>query len=307
MSYLIFDIETIPDLSIWTPPAADDPPADPAAPLVGQLGLVAAAAPAPVGLPGAPPPANAPSNLVGIGGGRGAIVIPPSGGPKPRKSRSKKPKVPGEMPMPPRQACKVIAIGYTWLDLDGAVKQIGCASSRQFANDDEGAMLSAWNNFVRQERPTIVTFNGRAFDVPVMSLRALRLGISQAWADKEYRHRYGDQHMDLMDLLGEYGHVPRDGFSLDMLSQLIGLPGKNGVDSSKVYGLWQKGEHAKIEGYCMCDTVKTAFLLLRYLLMRGRLDTQQYQIAAKKLLDTSASMQLGGVTWGCDVKRLLLE
>lgn len=296
MSYLVFDIETIPDLSVWTPPPAEQPEqaTPPGAPLPGQLQLVGA----PSVEPGAPPADT-------------GIVIPPMSAAKKSRSR-KKAAAPGEPPkepFPPLYAHRVIAIGWTWLELDAGaaeIKGVGCVGTSTF-KDDEGMLISAWNDFMRKESPTVVTFSGRGFDVPVLSLRAFRHGVSQSWADREYRHRYGERHLDLFEQLTEYGLVPRTGFSLDTFSQLMGLPGKMGVDGSQVRTLWTAGEIGKIEAYCACDAVRTAFVLLRFLLMRGRISKVQYVTAARSLLETSNGMGLGAITFGVDVQRLLLE
>lgn len=287
MSYLVFDIETVPDLSVWTPPAPEAAPANPA-----------------------PPPGQGTLALVPVVPTDGGIVIPPIGTTAGKKSRSRKkpvdPNAPPKDVFPPLYAHRVIAIGYVWLDENFTVKQIGCVGTRAFG-DDEAKLLTGWDSFVNQERPTVVTFAGRGFEIPVLGLRALRHGVAQGWADNDYRYRYGDRHLDLFDLFTEHGLVPRTGYSLDMFSQLIGLPGKNGVDGSKVNALFMRGEIATIEGYCACDAVRETFLLLRYLLMRGRLTREQYQAAAKTLLELSAAQQLGGITFGVDLKRLLLE
>jgi hypothetical protein len=289
MTHLVFDIETIPDHTLWTSPADPVVP-NPAAVLPGQLALVQGGA--------APPPV-------------GDIVIPPVGT-RPRKARARKTAANGvtKDPFPPRYAHRVIAIGFTWLDLDAPaaefVRGVGCVGTSAFG-DNEAGLLTAWDEFVKRESPTVVTFNGRSFDVPVLGFRALRHGIAQAWADSEYRHRYGDQHVDLFDLLTEHGAVPRDGCSLDTFSTIIGLPSKGEENGSAVHAMWKKGEIAKIEGYCTSDTVRTAFLLLRYKLMRGQLTTERYRELARHLLGMAGTMGLGSITFGVDTKRLLLE
>jgi len=289
VSYLVFDIETIPDLSVWTPPATEAPPPDPAAPLPGQLSIV-----------GAPvPPADS------------AIVIPPLGTPVKKPRARKKPAngEPAKEPFAPHYAHRVVAIGWTWLELDNGaaeLKGMGCVGTSTF-KDDEAALISAWNDFVRREGPTIVTYNGRAFDVPVLGLRALRHGVSQAWADKDYRYRYGERHLDVFEHVTEYGLVPRTGFSLDVLSQLIGLPAKGETNGASISAMFAKGDIAKLEAYCASDSVKTAFLLLRYFLMRGRVSKDQYVVMARMLLEACAAQGLGSITFGVDTKRLLLE
>ncbi len=307
MSFLIFDIETIPDLSLWTPPPPEVTETPPDAPLPGQGTLPAMpAAPAlqsvpPTGLivaPGAPAPGF-------------TMQIPATGAKKPRKPRARKPKAgePAKEPFAPLYAHRVIAIGWVWMELDegqAKIKGLGCVGTSTF-KDDEAGLLTAWNEFVRKEQPVVVSYVGRSFDVPVLGLRALRLGISQSWADKEYRHRYGERHIDLFDVLTEYGVVPRTGFSLGMASKIIGLPDKNDIVGGGVNGLYQRGETAKIEAYCCSDAIRTAFLLLRYRLMRGWLSPEQYRVGARALLDQAAAMNLGNLTLGVDTRRLLLE
>jgi len=306
MSFLIFDIETIPDLSLWTPPAPAPDPAPPGAPLPGQLGL-----------PGAPQPpmlqSVPPTGQITTAPTAGfTLQIPPAGQRKPRKPRAPKPKANGEPakdPFAPLNAHRVIAIGWVWLELDAGqaqLKGMGCVGTSTF-KDDEAALLTGWNNFVRHEQPTVVSWRGRSFDVPVLGLRALRHGISQSWADEGYRKRYGDHHVDLFDVLTEYGAVPQSGMKLSTMSEVVGLPGKTDVDGSKVNGMYQRGEIAKIEAYCCSDAVRTAFLLLRYRLMRGWLTLEQYRVGARALLEQCATMNLGNLTLGVDTKRLLLE
>jgi predicted PolB exonuclease-like 3'-5' exonuclease len=304
VSYLIFDIETVPDLTLWTPPAAaaPEPAADGALPEQQPLGL-----------PGAPPPpvpetgtitAQPQTTNAGF-----TMVIPPAGAKKPRKPRARKTPT-GEVkdPFAPHYAHRVIAIGWVWLDLESnnVLKGLGCVGTSVFGQD-EAALLTAWDTFVTQHQPTVVSWNGRGFDVPVLSLRAIRHGIAQGWASGDYRKRYSDQHIDLFDVLTEFGALPRTGFSLSMMSEMIGLPSKGSVDGSKVREMFDRGEISKIEAYCASDAARTAFLFLRYRLMRGWLSVDGYRAAAQQLLAACAQAQLGPITWGIDSKRLLLE
>ena len=54
------------------------------------------------------------------------------------------------------------------------------------------------------------------------------------------------------------------------------------------------------------DLVRTAFLFMRYQMVRGRLSLPQYQEAAKSLMQLCIERQLQGVLFGADEKRLLL-
>lgn len=239
MSYVIFDIETVTDSTLWTP---------------------------------APP--------------------------KPRARKASN--------FAPLYAHIPVAIGVLALNEESyAIEQFAVAGTTTFAAD-EAALLSAWSGWMERLRPVLVSFNGRGFDMPVLSLRALRHGVSIGWHNKEYRSRYDEQHIDLFDQATAFGIVGRDGFSLSNMSALIGLPTK-GEDGSMVAGLYAEGNHAKIEAYCAMDCTRTAFLFMRYQLMRGRMNLVQYREAAHALVKMCHERQLAGVLFGADEKRLLLE
>src|SRR5262245_44302607 len=129
---------------------------------------------------------------------------------------------------------------------------------------------------------TLVSFNGRAFDLPVLEMQALRYGCqAPRYFNEKYGHRYRyseERHYDLFDFLSNVGvHRIRGGFNL--LAQLIGLPGKTWVDGSMIQGLWEAGQLNMIHAYCRQDVIQTYGLFLRIELMRGRLTPEAYQAA----------------------------
>ena|SRR5579885_3491808 len=124
----------------------------------------------------------------------------------------------------------------------------------------------------------LVTFNGRGFDLPVLELQALRHGIS-APAHFARRSRWSDDHhLDLQDFLTNRGDFRIRG-GLDLLLKSFGLPGKAGIDGSRVQELYDAGRLDEIHRYCRCDVIQTYFLFLRVQLMRGRIDADRYQRA----------------------------
>jgi hypothetical protein len=217
----------------------------------------------------------------------------------PKTSRSKK----MEDQFAPLHAHRPICIGFAVLNDNLAVESFGCGQS-----DDEAGLIKNFSDWLASVPHTLVTFNGRRFDVPVLALRALRHGLPQQFNTVAHRKRYDEEnHLDLFAALTDYGSLDRGGFSLDSLSQVIGLPGKGEDNGAAVAGLYAKGEHAKINGYCRQDVARTAFLLFRYLLMRGRIDVDQYRTAASALFEKCVEEKLMGLTFGCDKQRLLLQ
>ena len=210
-----------------------------------------------------------------------------------------------ERPIAPPYAHRPIVIGLLWLDGEFAFKRLGVVAR----DDDEAAMLADFSQFVETNRPDIVTWNGRGFDLPVIALRCLRHGVPLRWyyQGKGYRYRYSAEgHLDLCDVLSEHGAARH--LKLDTVAKLVGLPGKVGVDGSQVEGLFRAGQIEKIRDYCLSDVVQTAFVFLRYRLLAGAFTDADYRRVATALYEKLATDErLGEVIAGVDRKRLLLE
>lgn len=139
-----------------------------------------------------------------------------------------------------------------------------------------------WQGWEHYGEPTLVTFNGRGYDIPLLELAAFRYGISiPRWfnvAEKTYaqaRNRYNsDAHLDLMDLLSNFGASRMVG-GLNLLANLIGKPGKTGIDGSKVQDMYDGGKVAEINDYCRCDVLDTYFVFLRTRVLLGKLSLEQ--------------------------------
>lgn len=135
-----------------------------------------------------------------------------------------------------------------------------------------------WQGWTYYNRPTLVTFNGRGYDLPVLEFAAFRYGISlPAWFNVESRsfeqarNRYNiDFHMDLMDLFSNFGATRISG-GLNLLANLIGKPGKIGVDGSQVQGMYDDGKAEEINDYCRCDVLDTYFVFLRSRVLLGKI------------------------------------
>jgi 3'-5' exonuclease len=144
----------------------------------------------------------------------------------------------------------------------------------------EGGIVCEFWERLEEFRGTLVSFNGRGFDLPVLELAALRHGcrIPRYFA-AGFRYRYSDEaHYDLYDFLTNCGmYSVRGGFHL--LAQLVGLPGKGEVDGAAVQELWEAGRLADIHAYCRRDVIQTYFLFLRLEAMRGRISAEELEAA----------------------------
>jgi predicted PolB exonuclease-like 3'-5' exonuclease len=209
-----------------------------------------------------------------------------------------------ERAFPPIFACKPVVIGVMWLDESLVCKKAGTIGEGK----DEGGMLADFADFMAKWGPSIVTWNGRGFDLPVLMLRSLRYGVTAPWYYRgtKYRYRYStERHIDLCDVFADHGATRMT--SLHGAARLIGLPGKEGVDGSQVEALFRTGQMDVLRGYCLSDVAQTAFLFLRYRLLAGLLDRAAYTQAASGLLETvAADPRLATLAAHVDRDRLLL-
>ena len=141
-----------------------------------------------------------------------------------------------------------------------------------------------WQGWTHYHSPTFVTFNGRGYDIPVLELAAYRYGLSlpdwfniEARSFEQSRNRYRtESHLDLMDLFSNFGAARMTG-GLNLLANIIGKPGKTGIDGSQIQDMYDAGKAEEINDYCRCDVLDTYFVFLRSRVLLGKLTLEQEQ------------------------------
>ncbi|MBP6344912.1 3'-5' exonuclease [Neisseriaceae bacterium CLB008] len=163
-------------------------------------------------------------------------------------------------------------------------------------HDSEETMIAKFFELIERYTPQLVSWNGGGFDLPVLHYRAMIHGIpaSRYWDTGDgdfgdsrdfkwnnYISRYHSRHCDLMDLLALY--QPRANVPLDDMAKLCGFPGKLGMDGSMVWSAYQNNQLADIRDYCETDAANTYLMYLRFQLIRGHLDADEYQLEINRL------------------------
>ncbi len=147
-------------------------------------------------------------------------------------------------------------------------------------------------------RPTLVSWNGSGFDLPVLHYRMLRHGIASPtyWETGEhdrdfkwnnYLNRFHMRHVDLMDVLAAY--QGRGRASLEHVSLLLGLPGKLGMGGDQVFECWKTGRLAEIRAYCETDVLNTYLVWLRFELARGQLSASGHAAEVSRVREWLAA------------------
>ena len=216
----------------------------------------------------------------------------------------------------PRQPFhKVVAVSFLSAEIerDGRYENYYLKEIRSggAADSPEHDLVGGFYQFIDRNRPRLVSYNGRGFDLPVLRHRAMVCGITAGvfhdttnkWDN--YTSRYAlDWHCDLQEALTDFGAASR-GLKLNEVCAVLGFPGKFGVDGSKVAPMYDEGRVDEIRDYCETDVLNTYLVYLRYQLTRGQMSKDGYNRAIADVISLIEAEQkdrphLGEflTTWG---------
>lgn len=178
---------------------------------------------------------------------------------------------------------KPIAIAAVAVGEDYTINKIGLLGGDNGKRTTASIVRHFWEIYNSRDKPVLVDFYGRSYDIRVLELWAFQLGIAICFDHfKKFgtRYRFADEHIDLHDFLTNYSAVKFRG-GLDLFSKLLGKPGKMGTKGDMVQELYEQEKFFQIDDYCLCDTMDTYFVFLRTRVMLGKLDLQR----EKELVD----------------------
>lgn len=180
---------------------------------------------------------------------------------------------------------KIVAIAGVLADDYGRFIRVGNFAEN---SNSEKELIATFLEYLDKNNPRLVSFNGRAFDLPVIMLRALKYNLScpaffeienrelnkNKW--ENYKSRYSENfHTDLLDSLTHFGAVR--GLRLDIICKMCELPGKYDVAGDDVLRLYHESKLEKIQEYCQSDVLNTYWLFLKYELLKGMLSINDYK------------------------------
>ncbi len=149
----------------------------------------------------------------------------------------------------------------------------------------EADIMQRFFDGIERYTPTLVSWNGSGFDLPVLHYRSLlhKVVAQRYWENGEtdrnfkwnnYLSRFHSRHTDLMDVLS--GYMPTAKASLDKIASVLGFPGKMGMSGKQVWDCYVNGDIETIRNYCETDVLNTYLVYLRYELIRGNLTEKTY-------------------------------
>lgn len=160
-----------------------------------------------------------------------------------------------------------------------------------------------WRGWEKYLCPTLVSFNGKGFDIPMLEHMAFRYGISiPKWmvqtavgnritfggGSGNARNRFNTtHHIDVMEQISNY-HPFCGGMNLAAKS--IGYPGKMETNGQEVQAMFDQKRFQDIHDYCRCDVLDTYFLFLRLLTISGRIQNESELVTlARERIEQEAS------------------
>lgn len=140
-----------------------------------------------------------------------------------------------------------------------------CDSEWRELNDDsmiyrgeEPEILTEFWRYVSSGVGRLITFNGRSFDGPFLTLRSALLGINPTRSFSPYRYSFR-KHCDLAEVISFHG--ARGMETLDFWCRRAGISSpKNEMDGSMVGQAYKAGKIKEIGEYCLRDARATAKL-----------------------------------------------
>ncbi len=186
-----------------------------------------------------------------------------------------------------------IAALYAKREEGGGPWTVSQFGSRSVAEKSEAEMLLGFVKSLpvdgRGTGPMLVTFGGNGFDLPLLRYRSFALGVPLPGlyhgGRRNYWHRFGQDHIDLCDVLSTYGASTKP--SLAEMAALANIPVKiGGVDGSQVEALVTAGQLAEVADYCLTDVIATYCVFLRYEMARGDLRQAHFDASMDNLRST---------------------
>ena len=172
-----------------------------------------------------------------------------------------------------------VAIGVARVGPDFRLQDLRALDAE--GHDPQQMVKDFWRGLEYYEGATLVDFNGRGFDLPLMTMSAFRFGIScpRYFHDPDrfgFRYRFTHKHIDLMDWMTEYGAYRLVG-GLNLLAKILGKPGKMGTTGANVEAMHAEGQLQEISDYCLHDVLDTYFAFLRTRVLTGHIDLEREQ------------------------------
>ena len=163
--------------------------------------------------------------------------------------------------LPPMYQKMISWVGL-WIENNGVPKQ----KAGWHGTDEEEGLQELFDTLSTYKDFGLVHHNGRGFDLPLLTYRALKHGLQMPKRLNHYdiKYRYSSDNVDLLDEFSNYGASSWP--KLKHLGYLIGIPFKQTGEGNEVLRMFREDKLEEIEHYCHEDVMATyvVWLHLKY-------------------------------------------
>lgn len=162
-------------------------------------------------------------------------------------------------------------------------------------NKSEADIIGPFLNRLGESQPTLVGWSSAAFDITVLTQRALinRLVIpsffrrpDKPWEGADYFSEFSDAHFDLAQVLSSKS--PQSKASLNAWCRANRIPGKLATDGSDVARMYFDGRLADIVAYNETDVCSTYLAYLELLRSGGQITEAGYECEQRMFCEIMA-------------------
>ena len=212
-----------------------------------------------------------------------------------------------ENEFPPLYMHKICTIGYLRAFYSEKTKRFSISGmgTKNITTENEKKLLFDFNSFL-EITPTLVSYNGCSFDLPVIKLRAIKNGIAltnlyksnNKW--ENYQSRYADNwHCDLLNWYGGYNTK----YKLNDIAAFLGIPTKiEGMTGASVAQLYKEKKFDLIYQYCMVDVFITYLLFLYKLEHQGVIFGSSKFNSIEDLVEKMKNGKIGSIETGSRIE-----
>ncbi|MEX2601956.1 MAG: ribonuclease H-like domain-containing protein [Balneolaceae bacterium] len=191
--------------------------------------------------------------------------------------------------LPPMYHRMVSWVGL-WVENDGKPRQ---KSGWHGENELEG-LQELFSNLHTYKDFGLIHHNGRGFDLPVLTYRAMKYGLQMPLRlnHRDIRYRFSNFNVDLKDEFSNYGasSYPK----LKHLGTLIGIPFKQTAEGNEVLRMYREGLLEEIEHYCYEDVMATYIVWLHMKYTVGDITEEAFRNLNERALGKLKEIQAAG-------------
>lgn len=183
---------------------------------------------------------------------------------------------------------QIISWAGLWIENIGAPRQKASWSG----TDEKEGLMALFDTLSTYKDFGLIHHNGRGFDLPLLTYRAMKYGLQMPprLNHRDIRYRYSDSNVDLLDEFSNYGASSWP--KLKHLGYLIGIPFKQTGEGNEVLDMFNRNELEKIEHYCYEDVMATYIVWLHLKFTVGDINKERFENLHERAIKKLEEIQI---------------